>query len=336
MRKRELGSGRLEVSALGFGAMALSGVYESVQPDEAVATLRRALDLGISMVDTADFYGKGARTGTSEWGHNEQLVGNAIAGLRNQIVLATKGGYTFGPDGAPKPNGRPGYLDHACERSLRRLGVDVIDLYYLHRVDPLVPVEDSIGALAELVHQGKVRHIGLSEATADEIRRGHAVHPLTAIQSEYSLLNREPEKEVLPVCRELGIGFVPFAALGRGLLSGAIKSVTDLAPEDWRRVAAPRFRDENLTENLRLIGRLAEIAHRLSVTVPQLAVAWILHQGADLVPLVGATRPEFVENNVGAVTLKLASRELAEIAEIFPIGAAKGARYPEEYMRSIK
>lgn len=336
MLMRTLGPARLPVSALGFGAMALSGVYESVSLVDARATLHRAVELGVRMIDTADFYGKGARTSSSEWGHNERLVGAAIAGLRDQVVLATKGGYTFGPNGAPTPNGNPEYLRAACEGSLERLGVATIDLYYLHRVDPRVPVEESVGAMADLVRAGKVRHIGLSEATPEEIRRAHAIHPLTAVQSEYSLFSREPEQGVLPVCRELGIGFVPFAVLARGLLSGAINNIADLAPQDWRRAAAPRFQSGNLLENLRLVERLSQVARRLDVSVPQLAIAWVLNQGVDFVPLMGATRPEFVDDNIRAVDVRLSCDELAEISGIFPPGAAKGARYPEEFMRAIK
>jgi aryl-alcohol dehydrogenase-like predicted oxidoreductase len=315
--------------------MALSGVYEPADDAEAVATIHRAVDLGVRLVDTADFYGKGQRTPDSPWGHNEELVGRALKGRRDEVVLATKGGATWKPDGTQGPDGRPEYIRRAAEGSLARLGVDVIDLYYLHRVDPAVPIEDTVGAMGELVASGKVRCIGLSEASARTIRRAHATHPLSAVQSEYSLVTRDPEDQVLPTCRELGIGFVPFAALGRGLLTGTIRRPEDMAETDWRRTAAPRFQDGHLQRNLRLVDRLRVVADRIGADVPQVALAWLLHQGDDVVPLFGAVTPRAVETNVGAARLALSSDDLAEIEAIFPPNAAQGERYPRDWMKDV-
>jgi len=336
MDQRTLGRDGPKVSALGFGAMALSGGYEPVDETDARNTIARALELGVTLFDTADFYTKGSRTASAEWGHNETFVGECLKGRRDEVVLSTKGGYTFDAAGAIAVNGRPDYLRQACEGSLRRLGVETIDVYYLHRVDPNVPVDDSVGAMADLVHEGKVRWLGLSEASPADIRSACAVHPITALQYEYSLLNRDPETEVLPLCRELGIGFVPFSPLSRGLLSGAIKSVDDMDETDWRRNSAPRFSREHLAKNLELVARLAAIAEDLDATVAQVAIAWILHQGQDITPMIGATHPDFVAANTPGAALRLSPDILAEIAAIFPPGAAAGARFPESFQKAVR
>jgi len=335
MHTRALGHDRLKVGALGYGAMTMSGIYEPADENSAVAALRRAVELGITLVDTSDYYGKGQRQPDSEQGHNEKLVGRALQGHRDQAVLATKVGYVFTGDGTPGLDGGPDHIRAACEASLQRLGVDYIDLYYLHRVDPKVPVEESIGAMAGLVEEGKVRHLGVSEPSAENVRRAHATHPVTAVQSEYSLVTRDVEAEVLPTCRELGIGFIPFASLGRGLLTGTIRRAEDMALTDWRRTTAPRFQSENLQANLDLVDLLREIADRRGVALAQLALAWRLHQGDDVVPLFGAPSPPIVDANSPAADLLLSDGELTEIDAIFPPDAATGERYPEEYLRDV-
>ena len=331
MRTRTLGQ-ELEVSALGLGCMGMTWAYGATDDDrdEAVATIHRALDLGVTLLDTADVYGPHT---------NERLVGEAIAGRRDEVVLATK----FGIDrsagtspgdaaGALRVNGRPEYVKAACEASLQRLGVDHIDLYYQHRVDPATPIEETVGAMAELVAAGKVRHLGLSEAGADTIRRAHAVHPIAALQSEYSLWSRDVEDEVLATIRELGIGLVPYSPLGRGFLSGAIRSPDDLGPDDYRRTS-PRFMGENFRRNLDLVARVEELAAGKGVTPSQLALAWVLAQGDDIVPIPGTRRRSRLEENVAAVEVELTPDELTEIAAALP--AAAGQRYPEAAMEAV-
>jgi aryl-alcohol dehydrogenase-like predicted oxidoreductase len=324
MEHRILGQG-LEVSALGLGCMGMSEFYGTSDEQEAVATIHRALDLGVTLLDTADMYGPFT---------NEVLVGRAIAGRRDEVVLATKFGNERRPDGSyVRVNGRPEYVRAAADASLSRLGVDVIDLYYQHRVDPTVPVEETWGAMSELVAAGKVRRLGISEAAPDTIRRAHAVHPVTAVQTEYSLWTRDPEENgVLDTCRALGIGFVAYSPLGRGFLSGQIRSVDDLAPDDFRR-NNPRFQGENFQRNLDLVDRVSEIAAEKSVTPGQLALAWVLHQGRDIVPIPGTKRVRYLEENVAAADVALSDDDLRRLDEAAPRGATAGDRYPD--MRSV-
>ena len=320
MQTRTLGSERLEVSALGLGCMGMSEFYGTADEDEAVATVHRALELGVFFLDTADMYGPFT---------NERLVGRAIAGRRDDVVLATKFGNERTEDGKMLGvNGKPEYVRSACDASLERLGVDHIDLYYQHRVDKTVPIEETVGAMAELVAHGKVRHLGLSEASPETIRRAHAVHPITALQTEYSLFTRDPEDEVLPTVRDLGIGFVPYSPLGRGFLSGQITSTDDLAEDDFRR-RAPRFRRENFDANLQLVERVREIAEEKGVTPGQLALAWLLHQGEDIVPIPGTKRVKYLEENAAADDVELTPDDLGRIDEAAPAGAAAGERYPD-------
>jgi aryl-alcohol dehydrogenase-like predicted oxidoreductase len=320
MRTRTLGSERLEVSAQGLGCMGMSEFYGTTDEQESIATIHRALELGITFLDTADMYGPFT---------NERLVGRAIAGRRDEVVLATKFGNERAEDGTRIGiNGSPEYVHKACDASLERLGVDHIDLYYQHRVDKTVPIEETVGAMKELVEAGKVRHLGLSEASPDTIRRAHAVHPITALQTEYSLWTRDPEDAVLPTVRELGIGFVPYSPLGRGFLSGAIKSVDDLAEDDFRR-ANPRFQGENFQRNLELVDRVKEIAAEKDATPGQLALAWLLAQGEDIVPIPGTKRVSYLEENAGADAIELSADDLARIDDAAPVGAAAGERYPD-------
>jgi len=319
MKQRTLGSD-LQVSAQGLGCMGMSEFYGSTDEDEGIATITRALDLGVSLLDTADMYGPYK---------NEQLVGRAIAGRREEVVLATKFGFVRGEDPLERSvNGRPEYVHEACEGSLRRLGVDHIDLYYQHRVDPDTPIEETVGAMGELVQAGKVRHLGLSEAAPETIRRAHATHPITALQTEYSLWSRDPEDEILPTVRELGIGFVPYSPLGRGFLTGQIKSIDDLEPDDFRR-HSPRFAGENFQRNLDLVERVKELAAEKDVTPGQLALAWLLHQGEDIVPIPGTKRRAYLEENVAADDIELSAEDLRRIDELAPAGAAAGDRYPD-------
>lgn len=320
MRKRTLGSGGLEVSAQGLGCMGMSEFYGTADEDEAVATIQRALELGVSFLDTADMYGPFT---------NEKLVGRAIAGRRDEVVLATKFGNERSEDGGFLGiNGKPEYVHDACDASLRRLGVDHIDLYYQHRVDKTVPIEETVGAMKELVEQGKVRHLGLSEASPDTIRRAHAVHPIAALQTEYSLWTRDPEDAVLPTVRELGIGFVAYSPLGRGFLSGAITGPDDLADDDFRR-HNPRFQRENFGKNLELVDRVREIAEEKDVTPGQLALAWLLHQSEDIVPIPGTKRRAYLEENAAADAIELTEEDLARIDKAAPAGATAGERYPD-------
>jgi aryl-alcohol dehydrogenase-like predicted oxidoreductase len=319
MEQRTLGSQGLTVSALGLGCMGMSQAYGPADEDESVATLRRALELGISLFDTANAYGLG---------HNEQLVGRVFADYHDQVVLATKFGVAGFRDGQMMVDGRPEYAKSCCEESLRRLGVETIDLYYLHRVDKAVPIEETIGAMAALVAAGKVRYLGLSEASAATIGRAHATHPITALQSEWSLFNREPEETVLPTLRELGIGFVPFSPLGRGFLTGEIIRPDNFAPDDLRR-NNPRFQGENFTRNLLLVDRVTKMAADKGCTPGQLALAWLLAQGGDVVPIPGTKRRRYLQENVGALGVTLSADDLAAIDALVPIGAAAGPRYQD-------
>jgi aryl-alcohol dehydrogenase-like predicted oxidoreductase len=317
MDKRKLGT--LEVSALGLGCMGMSEFYGTADEGEAIATIHRAIELGVNFLDTADMYGPFT---------NERLVGRAISDRREQIVLATKFGNERNEDGSwVGINGRPEYVHAACEASLKRLGVDHIDLYYQHRVDNATPIEETVGAMKELVEAGKVRHLGLSEASVATIRRAHAVHPITALQSEWSLWTRDPEAEIVPTVRELGIGFVAYSPLGRGFLTGRIKSVDDLDESDFRR-RGPRFQGENFQRNLDLVAEVEEIAAEKGVTSSQLALAWVLAQGDDVVPIPGTKRRTYLEQNVAAVEIELTGDDLRRLDDVFPEGAA-GDRYPD-------
>jgi aryl-alcohol dehydrogenase-like predicted oxidoreductase len=320
MEQRKLGKQGLAVSALGLGCMSMSEFYGPPDEREGLATIHRALELGVSFLDTADAYGPFK---------NEELVGRAIKGRRGQVILATKFGNTRLPGGKWGPvNGRPEYVRQACEASLKRLGVEVIDLYYQHRVDPTVPIEDTVGAMAELVRQGKVRYLGLSEAAPATIRRAHAVHPITALQTEYSLWSRDPEDEILPAIRALGIGFVPYSPLGRGFLTGRFRRAEDL-PQDDHRLGMPRFQGENFQKNLAIVERITAIAAEKSVTPAQLALAWVLAQGQDIVPIPGTKRRTYLEQNVAAVAVMLTREDLQRIGEAVPKGAAAGHRYAD-------
>jgi len=320
MRYRTLGANGPQVSRLALGTMAMSGVYGSADETEAIAAIEHAVDVGVTLIDTAEAYGAD--------GHNEKLVGRAIRGRRGKIVLATK----FGGGGTGR--GRPDYVRRAIDASLRRLSVDTIDLYYLHRVDPTTPIEDTVGAMAELVAAGKVRYLGLSEAGPETIRRAHAVHPITALQTEYSLWSRDVEV-LLPVVRALGVGLVAYSPLGRGFLGGDLRRPEDLAPDDRRR-AHPRFQGENFHRNLELSNRLRELADARRVSPGQLALAWLLHQGDDIVPLFGTRRRGRIDENVAALDLVLTPEDLRRMHELFPHGAAAGTRYPEQGMRTVE
>jgi aryl-alcohol dehydrogenase-like predicted oxidoreductase len=325
MQTRTLGLKGPTVSALGLGCMGMSEFYGGRDDTESVATIYRALDLGVTFFDTSDAYGPHT---------NEELVGRAIAGRRDQVVLATKFGIVRDPDDptARGVNGRPEYVRQAAEASLRRLGVDHIDLYYQHRVDPDTPIEETIGAMAELVHEGKVRYLGMSEAGPETLRRASTVHQITALQTEYSLWSRDPEDEILPTCRELGIGFVAYSPLGRGFLTGAIRSIDDLAQDDYRRTS-PRFQGENFDRNLALVGTIQELAADKAVTPAQLALAWVMAQGEDIVPIPGTKRRERLDENVGAVDVELSDDELRQIADALP--ETSGERYPEQMMAIV-
>ncbi|MBR8833109.1 MAG: aldo/keto reductase [Stigonema ocellatum SAG 48.90 = DSM 106950] len=326
MKTRKLGNQGLVVSELGLGCMGMSEFYGEQDEAEAIATIHHALDLGVNFLDTADMYGPFT---------NEKLVGRAIKDRRDQVVLATKFGNVRTEDGGwLGVSGKPDYVRSCCDASLQRLGVDVIDLYYQHRVDPTVPIEETIGAMAELVQQGKVRYLGMSEAAPATIRRATAVHPITALQTEYSLWSREPEDEILSTVRDLGIGFVAYSPLGRGFLSGAITSPEDLAPDDYRH-NSPRFQGENFHKNLQLVELLVAIATEKGVTASQLALAWLLTQGEDIVPIPGTKRRKYLSENIAATEITLSPDDLRRIEEVSPKGVAAGGRYPEQSMSAV-
>lgn len=325
MKRRNLGTAGLEVSMLGLGCMGMTPIYGTPDPDEAAATIRAAVDAGIDMVDTADAYASG---------RNETLVGNALAGIRDRVIVASKFGNIRLPDGTRTVNGRPEYVAEACDKSLARLGIEVIDLYYLHRVDPAVSIEDTVGAMSRLVEQGKVRYIGLSEAGARTIRAAHAVHPVSAVQTEYSLATRDVEYEVLPVCRELGIGFVAYAPLSRGLLGGAIRDPESLAANDRRR-DMPRFSGENIGQNLALVDAVSTIAADKGVSTAAVAIAWVLSRGDDIVAIPGCSRRATLTDSLDALRVTFSSGELARIDEILASHPVAGTRYPEKQMKRL-
>jgi len=326
MQTRKLGRQGLEVSAVGLGCMGMSEFYAGRDEAESIATIHRALDLGVTFLDTADMYGVGA---------NEELVGRAVRERREWVVVATKFGNVRGDDGSFKGiSGRPEYVREACDASLKRLDLDVIDLYYQHRVDPQVPIEDTVGAMAELVAAGKVKYLGLSEAGPETIRRAHATHPISALQTEYSLWSRDPEAEILPTLRELGIGFVPYSPLGRGFLTGQFKTPDDLPADDYRR-NSPRFQGAAFTRNLDLVAEIERLASEKGCTPAQLALAWVLAQGDDVAPIPGTKRRKYLEDNLGALQVTLDRADLAWIDKVLPAGAAAGTRYPEAGMATL-
>jgi aryl-alcohol dehydrogenase-like predicted oxidoreductase len=325
MQQRQLGRSGIKVSAIGLGLMSMSGVYGNANDDESIATIHYALDQGINFLDSADMYG---------WGHNEQLLGRALRGRRDGVVVATKFGQVKTPEGKQDVDSRPEYVMRACEASLKRLGIEVIDLYYQHRVDPKVPIEETLGAMKRLVEQGKVRALGLSEARPATIRRAHKVHPIAAVQNEYSLLYRTEGEETLQVTRELGIAFVPYAPLGRSMLTGTVHGKADV-PEGDRRLQHPRFQGENLDRNVQLVSRLESIAREKKCTAAQLVLAWLLAQGSDIVPIPGTKRKQRVDENLAALDIRLSKEDVKRISDAAPAGAGAGTRYPADAMKRV-
>jgi aryl-alcohol dehydrogenase-like predicted oxidoreductase len=325
MQQRKLGRSPLQVSALGLGLMSMSGVYGNADDAQSIALIHHALGRGVNFLDSADMYG---------WGHNEELLGKALKGKRDQAIVATKFGQTKGADGKQGIDGSPAYVQKACEASLKRLGIDSIDLYYQHRVDPATPIEDTVGAMKRLVEQGKVRALGLSEAAPDTIRRAHKVHPIAAVQNEYSLLYRKDGEETLAACRSLGISLVAYAPLGRSMLTGTVHGKADL-PEGDRRLAHPRFQGESLEKNVSLAMKLEAIAREKKCTTPQLVIAWLLAQGEDIVPIPGTKRKERFDENLAALQIKLSPEDVKRISEAAPVGAGAGTRYPAEAMKRV-
>src|SRR5437867_4071232 len=325
MEKRKLGRSPIEISAVGLGCMSMSGVYGNANDDESISVIHHALDRGINHLDSADMYG---------WGHNEQLLGRALKGWRDKVVVATKFGQTKDASGKQGVDGRPEYVMQACEASLKRLGIDVIDLYYQHRVDPNTPIEETVGAMKRLVEQGKVRAIGLSEARPATIRRAHKIHPIAAVQNEYSLLYRVEGEETLQTTRELGIAFVAYAPLGRSMLTGSVKGKADL-PDGDRRLAHPRFQGEHLDKNVKIVKRLEEMAAEKKCTPAQLVLAWLLAQGRDIVPIPGTKRKQRVDENLDALEVRLSAHDLKRISEVAPVGAGAGPRYPDDAMKRV-
>ena len=325
MEMRTVGKSGIKVSAIGLGLMSMSGVYGNANDEESIRVIHYALDKGINHLDSSDMYG---------WGHNEELLGKALKGRRDGVVVATKFGQTKGADGKQGVDGRPEYVMRACEASLKRLGIEVIDLYYQHRVDPNVPIEETVGAMKRLVETGKVRALGLSEAKPDTIRRANRIHPIAAVQNEYSLLYRQEGEETLQACREMGISLVAYAPLGRSMLTGSVKGKADL-PEGDRRLAHPRFQGENLDKNVRIVKRLEEIAVEKKCTPAQLVLAWLLAQGKDILPIPGTQRRQRVDENLAALDVRLSPQDVKRISEIAPVGAGAGLRYPAEAMKRV-
>src|SRR4051812_46388608 len=325
MEKRALGRSTLQVSPIGLGLMSMSGIYGNASDDESISTIHHAIERGIDHLDSADMYG---------WGHNEQLLGRALKGRRDKVIVATKFGQTKDASGKQGVDGRPEYVMQACEASLKRLGLEVIDLYYQHRVDPSTPIEETVGAMKRLIEQGKVRAIGLSEARPETIRRAHKVHPIAAVQNEYSLLYRNDAEETIVTTRKLGIAFVGYAPLGRSMLTGTVHGKADV-PEGDRRLQHPRFQGENLEQNVQIASKLEQIAKEKSCTVAQLVLAWLLAQGSDVIPIPGTKRKPRVDENLGALKIKLSPEDVKRISEAAPPGAGAGTRYPAEGMKRV-